>query len=202
VASGASSYQTRIFASGTTFGEETDGTWLMADYDRDGIPDLVFIKTANTDTGRVEVHVASGASSYQTRIFESGTTFTPENDGTWLMTDYDRDGIPDLAFIKTANTGTGTVELHIASGASSYQTRMVATGTTFGLETDGTWLLTDYDRDGIPDLGFVKTANTGTGTTEVHIASGASNYQTRIVATGTTFAPESDGVWLMSGLQP
>jgi len=29
-------------------------------HDRDGIPDLVFIKTSNTGTGKVEVHVAMG----------------------------------------------------------------------------------------------------------------------------------------------
>ena len=33
----------------------------MADYDRDGIPDLIFIKTSNTPNGHVEVHVAAGA---------------------------------------------------------------------------------------------------------------------------------------------
>ena len=43
---------------------ETDGTWLMADYDLDGIRDLVFIKTANTGTGTVEVHIAT--SVYET----------------------------------------------------------------------------------------------------------------------------------------
>jgi hypothetical protein len=44
----------------TTFGNENDGTWFMADWDRDGIPDLVFVKTSNTPNGHVEVHVASG----------------------------------------------------------------------------------------------------------------------------------------------
>jgi hypothetical protein len=77
----------RIFERATTFGNETDGVWLMADYDRDRIPDLVFIKTGPTDTGRVEVHIASGASAFQNRILECPTTFTPESDGTWLMTD-------------------------------------------------------------------------------------------------------------------
>ena len=172
-------FSIRILETGTTFAPETDGVWLMADYDRDGIPDLVFIKTSNTGTGTVEVHIASGASNYQTRILETGTTFAPETDGVWLMADYDRDGIPDLVFIKTANTGTGTVEVHIASGASNYQTRILETGTTFAPETDGVWLMADYEGDGIPDLVFIKTANTGTGTVEVHIASGASNYQTR-----------------------
>jgi hypothetical protein len=110
-------YQTRILEVGTTFAPETDGVWLLADYDQDGIPDLVYIKTANTGTGTVEVHIASGASNYQTRILEVGTTFAPETDGVWLLADYDQDGIPDLVYIKTANTGTGTVEVHIASGA-------------------------------------------------------------------------------------
>ena len=31
--------------------------------------------------GQVEVHIASGASNYQTRILETGTTFAPETDG-------------------------------------------------------------------------------------------------------------------------
>ncbi|WP_292387976.1 FG-GAP repeat domain-containing protein, partial [Methanosarcina sp. UBA5] len=90
--------------------------WTMADYDGDGIPDLIFIKTRNTGTGRVEVHIASGASNYQTRILETGTTFLPGTDGVWAMADYDRDDIPDLVFIKTRNTGTGTVEVHVAGG--------------------------------------------------------------------------------------
>jgi hypothetical protein len=47
---------------------------------------------------------------------ETGTTFLPEADGTWLLADYDGDGIPDLVFIKTSNTGTGTVEVHVARG--------------------------------------------------------------------------------------
>ena len=157
VASGVSQFQTRIFERATTFANETDGVFLMADYDRDGIPDLVFIKTANTPTGHVEVHIASGASQYQTRIFERATTFGNETDGVWLMADYDRDGIPDLVFIKTANTPTGHVEVHIASGASQYQTRVFEKATTFGNETDGVWQMAAYN--GLLDLVFIKTFN-------------------------------------------
>jgi hypothetical protein len=78
---------------------------------------LVFIKTNNTPSGRVEVHVAAGLSNYQTRILEVPTTFANENDGAWLMTDWDRDGVQDLIFIKTNNTPNGHVEVHVASGA-------------------------------------------------------------------------------------
>jgi hypothetical protein len=112
----ADNFETRIFEAATTFVNETDGTWLMADWDRDGIPDLVFIKTNNTPNGHVEVHIASGKSNFETRIFEAATTFVNETDGTWLMADWDRDGIPDLVFIKTNNTPNGHVEVHIARG--------------------------------------------------------------------------------------
>src|SRR6266446_2313108 len=81
-------FEARILEVPTTFANESDGTWLMTDWDRDGIPDLVFIKTANTPSGHVEVHVASGASNFETRILEVPTTFANESDGTWLMTDW------------------------------------------------------------------------------------------------------------------
>ncbi|KAG0076118.1 hypothetical protein BGZ90_009116 [Linnemannia elongata] len=180
----------------------------MADWDRDGIPDLVFIKSNNTPNGYVEVHIASGSSKYQTRVLETPTTFAVESDGTWLMADWDRDGIPDLVFIKSNNTPNGYVEsnntpngyveVHIASGSSNYQTRVLETPTTFAIESDGTWLMADWDRDNIPDLVFIKSNNTPNGYVEVHIASGSSNYQTRVLETPTTFAIESDGTWLMA----
>jgi hypothetical protein len=198
VASGKSNYQTRVLEVATTFANENDGTWLMADWSRDGIPDLIFIKTSNTPNGHVEVHVASGKSNYQTRVLEVATTFANENDGTWLMADWDRDGIPDLIFIKTSNTPNGHVEVHVASGKSNYQTRVLEVATTFANENDGTWLMADWDHDGIPDLVFIKTSNTPNGHVEVHIASGKSNYQTRVLEVATTFANENDGTWLMA----
>ncbi|KAK3834443.1 MAG: putative FG-GAP repeat protein [Linnemannia elongata] len=172
IASGSSKYQTRVQEVPTTFVTENDGTWLMTDWDGDGTPDLVFIKTSNTPNGYVEVHIASGSSKYQTRVQEVPTTFVTENDGTWLMTDWDGDGTPDLVFIKTSNTPNGYVEVHIASGSSKYQTRVVEVPTTFVNEDDGTWLMTDWDHDGIPDLVFIKTSNTPNGHVEVHVAAG------------------------------
>jgi len=100
----------------------------------------------------------------------------------------------NLTFIKTSNTPNGHVEVHVASAASNYQTRTLETPTTFGNEDDGTWQMLANN-----DLAFIKTNNTGTGTVEVHIASAASNYQTRTVETGTTFAPDpaKNGTWQM-----
>jgi len=201
----ATPYQTRILDSTSTFAEETDGTWQLIDADGDGIPDLNLIKTANTPSGNVEVHIASASSGFQTRIFEGVTAFGEETDGTWQLVPATTGLKPDLVFIKTANAGTDTVEVHTVSGASNYETHTLDTGTTFGEETDGTWSLVNFDGDDILDLAFIKTANTPSGHVEVHIASGASGYKTRIFELATVFGEETDGVWALrpfSGTTP
>lgn len=162
-----------------------------------GRPDLCFIKTNNTPSNKVEVHIASGASDYKTRILETPTTFANEGDGTWGMCDFTGKGQNGLFFIKTSNTGTNSVEVHVASAESNYQTRICEQGTTFREETDGVWILRPYSKHHPLDLVFLKAANTGTGKVEVHVAQGP-QYQARVVEVGTTFMPETDGVWTMS----
>jgi len=170
IASGASTYKTRTVEVVTTFANEQDGQWNVYNYEGNGKPDLVFIKTSNTGTGTDEVFVASAASSYQTRLLSTGTTFTVENNGFWQLGDYSANG--DLIYIKDNNTGTGTTEVHIASKASGYQTRLLDVGSTFTEEQNGPWLLIDFNGDGVLDLTYIKYQNTGSGTVEVHVASG------------------------------
>ena len=200
IASGVSNFKDRIAATPSMFGPETDGVWTMADLDRDGIPDLVYIKTSNVASGKVEVHAASGASNYKDRIAAAPSMFGPETDGVWTMADLDRDGIPDLVYIKTSNVASGKVEVHAASGASNYKDRIAAAPSMFGPETDGVWTMADLDRDGISDLVYIKTSNVASGKVEVHAASGASNYKDRIAAAPSMFGPETDGVWTMADL--
>ncbi|MCJ1386396.1 hypothetical protein MMC17_009522 [Xylographa soralifera] len=154
----------------------------MADYTGDGKPDLVFIKTANTVTGLVEIHIASASSNYAQRVLKTGTAFPQESKGTWLMADY---------------TGTNTVEVHVTSAESGYRSCVLETGTTFGIEYNGVWTMADTTGNGKLDLIYIKTSNTGRGSVEVHIAGGALNYQAKILETGTTFASEIDSTWSM-----
>ncbi|MFL5383672.1 MAG: hypothetical protein ACJ8GN_14225 [Longimicrobiaceae bacterium] len=185
---------TRVFERATTFASEFDGVWALSSTAASGLPDLVFVKTANTPSGRVEVHVAPGATQYQTRGLEVPTTFANETGGVWGLV-AGTAALPDLYFIKTANTPSGHVEVHIASAASNYQARTVETATTFANETDGVWALVRSAGGGLPDLVFVKTSNTPSGRVEVHVASGASRYQARVLEVPTTFAVELDGTW-------
>jgi hypothetical protein len=110
---------------------ETGGVWQL-------LPslDLVFIKTANTPNGHIEVHIASRSSNYASRTLEVATTFANESDGVWqLMSNL------DLVFIKTSNTPNGHVEVHIASRGSNYASRTLEIPTTFVDESDGVWSL-------------------------------------------------------------
>jgi len=188
VLSGASGFQQFVVQTGTAL-HETDQTFAfaMADWDRDGTPDLVAIKKSNTGTHSTEVHVLSGASGFQQFVLQTGTALH-ETDQTFdfALTDWDGDGIPDLVAIKKSNTGTHSTEVHVLSGASGFQQFILQTGTALH-ETDQTFAfaMTDWDRDGKPDLVAIKKSNTGTHSTEVHVLSGASGFQQFLLQTGT-----------------
>ncbi|EXL66585.1 hypothetical protein FOPG_17257 [Fusarium oxysporum f. sp. conglutinans race 2 54008] len=47
--------------------------------------DLVYIKTRNTGTGKIEYHVASKESRYQSFTKQVGTDFAVEDNGTWCL---------------------------------------------------------------------------------------------------------------------
>lgn len=139
-----------------------------------------------------------GNAAYQNSYIDIGTTFNPEENGVWTLADYTGDGSPDLIYIKTRNTGTNTIEVHVSSSSSQFQDRILETGTVFAIEDNGTWLMADYTGDGIADLVYIKTRNTGTGKVEVHVADAASYYQNFVLQTGTCFDLEENGVWTLS----
>ncbi|KAF9177428.1 hypothetical protein BGZ51_008769 [Haplosporangium sp. Z 767] len=186
-------YQQRILATGTVFSIEDNGVWSFADFNGDGSQDLVYIKIRNTGTGRVEVHASQNESRFQQHSLATGTAFSIEDNGTWLMKDWTGDGKADLVYIKTRNTGTGTVEVHVADAASGYQNFVLQTGTCFGCEDNGTWTMS---RKG--DLVLIKTRNCGSNKIEYHVASKASNYQQFTQHAVTDFGVEDNGTWCLA----
>ncbi|MCA6095216.1 VCBS repeat-containing protein, partial [Streptomyces sp. SCA3-4] len=195
ILSGAGNFQRFVLQTGTAL-HETDGTFAftLADWDRDGRPDLVAVKKSRTGTNSTEVHILSGASNFQRFALQTGTALH-ETDDTfdYAATDWDRDGRPDLVAIKKSRTGTNSTEVHILSGASNFQRFALQTGTALH-ETDDTfdYAATDWDRDGRPDLVAIKKSRTGTNSTEVHILSGASNFQRFVLQTGTALHETDD----------
>jgi hypothetical protein len=150
---------------------------------------LAFVKTSNTPSGNVEVHVASGKDLFTTKIIDLPTVFSSTKDGTWqVLLNL------DLAFIKTRNTPGDRVELHILSAASDYTARVLDVSTTFGtVDGDkGVWQVLPNR-----DLALIKTSGTPHQLVEVHIASAESNYQKRIVEEETPYgvSDRNNGVW-------
>jgi hypothetical protein len=180
----------------------TGGQWSLSDHDNDGHPDLVFIKTANTPNGEVEVHVAKGSatvgSQFQTSFpTASNTTFLNETDGIWMMANTgntDGDNLSELVFIKTP--ATANVEVHVASSASGYTKRIDERVSGFApvAAGGGTFTMADWDQDGKADLVFIKASSTGSGRPEVHIKSASSHYTASILDADTDiFQPIGPG---------
>jgi len=181
-------YQDYIVHEGTPIGVNPTGNeFLTGDYDGDGRSDLFQVVTEGTGTNSTEVHVLSGASNYQDYIVHEGTPIGVNPQATEFLTgDYDGDGRSDLFGIVTDGTGTNSTEVHVLSGASNYQDYVVHMGTPIGINPGATEFLTgDYDGDGRSDLFGIVTDGTGTNSTEVHVLSGASNYQDYVVHMGT-----------------
>ena len=114
VARKASNHQAFTQHVATNFAVEDNGTWCLAPKCSGDSADLYYIKIRNTGTRKVEVHAVSASSGWQSRFIEVGTTFDMEDNGQWLMADYTHQTLPDLVYIKTSNSASGKVEVHIA----------------------------------------------------------------------------------------
>lgn len=160
--------------------------------------DLYFIKTKNTG-GTIEVHVLTAASSYQRFSVHSTTALSVAEaaNGVFQVVP-DGWGRGDLVFIKTKNTGTGRVEVHVITAASGYQSFGLHSGTAY-TPSDASNGLFEFRIDA---LYFIKTRNTGSGKVEVHAVSSSSGYQT-FVGHFATLIPASEagnGVFQFLGL--
>jgi hypothetical protein len=161
---------------------------LMGDSNKEGPPDLIAVKRTSVRERSAIVHVLSGASNYQEYNL---LIATPHREGMtaqleFALTDWNGDGTLDLVTIKKNYTGTNSTEVHILSGASNFQQYMLQTGTILA-ETDETFAFAMGGRDGStkPNLFAIKKSKTSSHTTEVHVLSGATNFQNFVVRTDT-----------------
>ena len=199
VLSGASNYQQFILRTGTPLSQAEAGNFVFAigDYAGTGRPDLFCVKKTDTGTGSIEVDVLSGASNYQQFILRTRTPLSQAEAGNFVFAigDYAGTGRPDLFCVKKTDTGTGSIEVHVLSGASNYQQFILRTRTPLSQAEAGNFVFAigDYAGTGRPDLFCVKKTDTGTGSIEVDVLSGASNYQQFILRTRTPLSQAEAG---------
>jgi hypothetical protein len=219
IASGASDGSTAPFATslmdvGTAFGE-TGSEWefQMADWNGDGVLDLVGIQKRSTLTHSTEVHVLSGEwvpnlGPFRTHLLYTGTSLWETGDEwSFQLLDWDGNGVLDLVGVRRKWTGSTSTEVHILSGVGNFHTWLLQTGTAFPeAGDDWSFQLVDWNADGTLDLvGFHKAA-TGSSRTEVHVLSGTlapppheGRFQTSLSDVPTAFPPTSDTTFFSVG---
>jgi hypothetical protein len=195
ILSGGSNFQQYLLQTDTIL-PETDGTFefAMTDWNGDKSLDLVAIKKNGTDTGQTEVHILSGKAQYKAFLLQTRTALPP-TDSTFkfLMGDWNNDGRDDLIAVRKSNTGSHSVEVHILSAATKFQTYILQTGTALHEVDDSfDFILTDWNGDRCLDLVAIKKRGGETSSTEVHILSGALNFRNYMLQTGTTLHPTDD----------
>lgn len=157
-----------VYASGPT----------PRDLDGDGRADLIIAGTANTGSGRLEVHAMSASSGYTNWMLHVATPHGYlDSTQRLVMGDANNDGRADLVVVNTGPTGSGRLEAHVLNGASGFGAWSLhaATAAGYGSPTDR-YTMGDVNGDGYADLIIVGTANTGSGRLEAHVLNGATSY--------------------------
>ena len=174
---------TALHRTGTDHGWE----FQFGDYNRDGVADLFSI-TKNGASGRTEVHVMDGQNNYSTFLRHIATALHPTgSDSTWVFRvgHYNADGLLDIYAINRQGA-SGTTEVHVLDGATSYQSYLAHIGTVLpqtGGAGDWNFELGDFNRDGVNDIYAVR--KNGATATEVHVLNGATRFQSFLTQTST-----------------
>jgi hypothetical protein len=176
----------------------------MADYNNDGVVDLYCMRQASGPGATIEVHVFDGASGYQRALLHksAGTDAyalfgSSADDLTYDLGYWDGDQIPDL-YVISRDSASGKTAIRILAGDTAYTRYAYHTGGPTALhpapEEDWSFEVGDYNADGVPDLYAIAKRNTGSGTTEIHVLDGRSNFQQFILHAGTALH-QTDASW-------
>lgn len=136
------------------YGDEV--RFALADYNRDGVLDLYAI-VPDVGANNVKVRVANGMNLYELLAERTAAIPAPNlyADIVFALADYDADGRADLWAIDPRDTAANAVTLTILSGnAFSNVLTQATTNIPMQLSDPDRFALvvTDYNRDGTPDL--------------------------------------------------
>jgi hypothetical protein len=120
--------------------------WQFRIGDRNGSGDLIGISHTSTGSGRTEVHALTRGSGYQYFSIHSATPlgYTTDAQIAYTLGDHDNDGIPDIYAVEMNGTGTGQTEVHVLSGASSYNAWIEHTPTGLGVISATSWQFSTF----------------------------------------------------------
>lgn len=182
----------------TALGPTDLATWqfLVADENGDGVPDLWAIKTHGS-SGHTEVHILDGADGYRTFLVHAATALPVTNRADWTfgVGDWNGDSTPDLFAINTHDVGSHSTAVFVLNGRNLGQYLLESgSGLAQVSLTTNAFVVADANGDGHADVWDVKTQDTGSGHTEVHILNALDPRQFLVHA--ATALPDTDlGSW-------
>jgi hypothetical protein len=175
----SSGYQTSRLQIATALATGASGQWqyFIGPFHGDGRHDLYAVCTTGCSSHKVEVHVLSEASNYQTFILHAATALAEVPAGHWQFTfgSFAGDHASDLFGIDYAGTASKKVEVHALSASSNFHTWIEHAATALAQTTPGKWQFVVGDSTGSGNLVGVLRSGSG-GHLEVHILTRASGY--------------------------
>jgi hypothetical protein len=194
IMSGAS-FQHLLLNTATVLGP-TDARheFSLADWNSDGRPDLVVMLKSGTASGRTELRILDGASSFQRFLLETVTVLDPTDERhVFSLADWNGDQRLDLVMVQKAGTPSSKTEVRILDGASNFQAQLAQTPTALDTTDDRHEIaIADWNGDRRPDLVVVQKSGTATGKAEVQVLDGASIFQRIAFRTSTAQGPMDD----------
>ncbi|MBI4040790.1 MAG: VCBS repeat-containing protein [Deltaproteobacteria bacterium] len=159
--------------------------YAFADYNGDGFYDLYCLKTKNTNTNSLEVHILDGRSGYSRFLLHTGTPI-PLSSGHIAIEvgDTNRDYVQDIIVMRDDPARQPRVEVEHLSGATTFQTQQYFRRTILSTNVGDNYQLLhsgDINYDWVTDLFAIKKNNTASGNVEAHVLSGAHNYEAWIL---------------------
>ena len=202
VMNGASNFQNWLLQEATVLHPVGDNVeFVPLDYNRDGVMDIAAIIKSGTGTGTTEIHVMDGANRFKSWLHQDRTPLHPTGaEFRFVSLDHNRDGFMDITAIKQSGTGTGTTEIHVLDGANGFRNWIFQDRSALGVTDERfDFISGDFNRDGIWDIAAIEKRGTNSGTTEVRILNGASNFANFILHTGTVLHETADNYTFAAG---
>ncbi|WP_433305098.1 FG-GAP repeat domain-containing protein [Actinoplanes sp. CA-030573] len=175
VLDGASFFQRFLVETATPLGPTDDRYDLtVTDWNGDGKLDLVAIQKSGAASGRTEIRVLNGATSWGTYLQQSVTALGPTDGRHDLtITDWNGDGKLDLAVVQKSGTASGHTEIRVLNGAAAFKTYLQQSVTALGPTDDRYDLtITDWNGDGKLDLVAIQKSGAASGRTEATVLAG------------------------------
>jgi hypothetical protein len=191
----ASSFQRLLLRTATPLDLATAATtYAMVDWNGDRWLDLVAIQKSGTASGRTEVRILDGATSFQTFLLQTATALGPTDARHEMsIADMNGDNVPDLVVAYKSDTASRKTEVQVLDGASGFQRELQHSVTALGM-TDARheFSIADWNGDGRPDLVDVQKSGTKSRKTEIRVLDGAKGFASDLRKSAITALGQTD----------